>query len=84
MHCVGEGHAASRRQSCPLPMRTVLSCDDWKTEVLVVVCGPGQGVERQHHPADDVKVHLYVEAVVEERELLGPPGPQRRGGILWV
>ena len=51
---------------------------------LVVVRGPGQGVERQHRPTNDVEPHLYVEAVGEERQFPCPPGPQRRDGILLL
>ena len=45
---------------------------------FIVVHGPGQGVERQHRPPDDIEIHLDVEAVVEELQLLGPPEPQRQ------
>ena len=51
---------------------------------FVVVRGPGQGVQCQHRPADDIEIHLYVEAVVEERQLLGPPIPQRQERIFYL
>ena len=41
-----------------------------------MVGGPGQGVERQHRAADDVEVHLHVEAFVEELNLQGAPEPE--------
>ena len=49
---------------------------------LVVVRGAGEGVEREHRAADHVEVHLEVNAVLEERHLLGPPQPKCRQGIL--
>ncbi|WP_423926955.1 hypothetical protein [Candidatus Palauibacter sp.] len=51
-------------------------------EKPVVVRGSGEGVQRQHRPADDVQVHLHVEAPVEERQLQGAPFPQRGEPIL--
>ena len=53
-------------------------------EEFVVVHGPGQGVERKHRPTDGIEIHLYVEAVVEERQLLSPPNPQIHDGILYL
>ena len=57
---------------------------DWRRRrtSLVVVDGPGQGVERQHRPADDVEPHLHVEAAVEELELLRPSEPPRQEAAL--
>ncbi len=51
-------------------------------KAVVVVHGPGEGVERQHRPPDDIEIHLDVDAVVEERQLLGPPCPQRQVRML--
>ena len=50
-------------------------------EALVVVGGAGEGVEREHSPANDIEVHLDVEAVVEEREFPGAAGPQGGDGV---
>ena len=36
-------------------------------ETFVVPRGSGQGIDRKHRAADDVEVHLDVEAVAEER-----------------
>ena len=47
-----------------------------RAEQPVVVRGSGEGVERQHRPADDVQEHLHVEAVLEERQLQHAPFPQ--------
>ena len=51
---------------------------------FVVVRGPGQGVQRQHRPTYDIEIHLYIEAVVEERQLLDPPIPQREERVLYL
>ena len=50
-------------------------------EAFVMVGGAGEGVEREHSPANDVEVHLDVEAVIEEGELPGAAGPQSGDGV---
>ena len=53
-------------------------------EAFVVVGSPRQGVERQHRAADDVEIHLHVEALVEERQFLDTPEPQRQDRISYL
>ena len=48
-----------------------------RAEQSVVVRGAGEGVQRQHRPADDVQEHLHVEVLVEEGQLQHAPLPQR-------
>ena len=55
-----------------------------RAEALVVVRGAREGVQREHRPADDVEVHLHVEAVAEERHLPRPPVPERKQRILLL
>ena len=55
-----------------------------RAKATVVIRGGGERVERQHRPTDDVEVHLYVEAVVEIRQLPRPPQPEGRDGTLYL
>ena len=53
-------------------------------DVVVVPDRAGEGVERQHRAADDVEVHLEIDAVVEELHLLGAAEPARQEFVLDV
>ena len=53
-------------------------------KAFLVVRGPGQGVDPQHRPTDDVQVHLYVETLVKEGQLQGAPFPEGEEGVLYL
>ena len=53
-------------------------------KLVVVPRRAGHGIERQHGAANDVEIHLDIDAFPKQRNLLRSPLPQREQRILDV